>query len=84
MNKYEPSGEEGTRSPPATPHHLQNLTACLIQNVRRGLEISQTLCYRIPCTFAKQVFLFNPSFYESLKNSKWLPGGLKMADGVWK
>ena len=23
-------------------------------------------------------------FYENLKNPKWLTGGLKMADGVWK
>ena len=39
-DKYQPSGTWGTRSPPATPHHLQN--------------------------------------------SKWPPGGPKMADGVWK
>ena len=26
--KYQPSGEGGTRSPPATPHHLQCRTAC--------------------------------------------------------
>ena len=36
--KYQPSGEGGTRSPPATPHHLQHLTACLIQNGWQGLE----------------------------------------------
>ena len=37
--KYQPSGAGGTRSPPATPHRLQRLTARLIQNGRRGLEI---------------------------------------------
>ena len=26
--KYQPSGEGGTRSPPATPHHLQCRTNC--------------------------------------------------------
>merc|ERR1712013_394259 len=26
--KYQPSGAGGTRSPPATPHRLQRLTAC--------------------------------------------------------
>ena len=37
--KYQPSGGAGgTRSPPATPHRLQPLTAHLIQNGRRGLE----------------------------------------------
>ena len=35
-NKYQPSGAGGTRSPPATPHCLQYLTACFIQNGRRG------------------------------------------------
>ena len=38
--KYQPSGEGGARSPPATPHRLQN--------------------------------------------PKWLPGGPKMANEVWK
>ena len=38
-SKYQPSGAGGTRSPPATPHRLQHLTARLIQNGRRGLEI---------------------------------------------
>ena len=38
VEKYQPSGAGGTRSPPATPHHLQHLTARLIQNGRRGLE----------------------------------------------
>ena len=37
--EYQPSGTGGTRSPPATPHHLKHLTACLIQNGRQGLEI---------------------------------------------
>ena len=36
--KYQPSGAGGTRLPPATPHHLQHLTAYFIQNGRRGLE----------------------------------------------
>ena len=36
--KYQPSGAGGTRSPPATPHCLQHLTARLIQNGRRVLE----------------------------------------------
>ena len=36
--KYQPSGAGGTRSPPATPHRLQHLTARLIQNGRQGLE----------------------------------------------
>ena len=43
--KYQPSGAGGTRSPPATPHRLQHLTAHFIQNGRRGLEIGQTLDY---------------------------------------
>ena len=30
--EYQPSGAGGTRSPPATPHHLQHLSARLIQN----------------------------------------------------
>ena len=38
MDEYQPSGAGGTRSPPATPHRLQHLTASLIQNGRRGLE----------------------------------------------
>ena len=33
--KYQPSGAGGTRSPPATPHRLQHLIACFIQNGRR-------------------------------------------------
>ena len=36
--KYQPSGTGGTRSPPATSHRLQHLTARLIQKGRRGLE----------------------------------------------
>ena len=36
--KYQPSGAGGTRSPPATPHRPQHLTARLIQNGRQGLE----------------------------------------------
>ena len=35
---YQPNGAGGTRSPPATLHRLQHLTARLIQNGRRGLE----------------------------------------------
>ena len=31
--KYQPSGEGGARSPPATPHRR---TACKIQNGRQG------------------------------------------------
>ena len=38
QNKYQPSGEGGTRSPPAMPHRLQHLIARLIQNGRQGLE----------------------------------------------
>ena len=37
--EYQPSSAGGTRSPPATPHRLQHLTARLIQNGRQGLEI---------------------------------------------
>jgi len=36
--KYQPSGAGGTRSPPATPHRLQHLTACFIQNRHQDLE----------------------------------------------
>ena len=36
--KCQPSGAEGTRSPHATPHRLQHLTARLIQNGLAGLE----------------------------------------------
>ena len=42
--EYQPSGTRGTRSPPATPERLQHLTARLIQNGLRGLEIGKTLC----------------------------------------
>ena len=38
INKYQPSGAGGTRSPPATPHRLQHLPARLIQNGWQGLE----------------------------------------------
>ena len=48
MKKYQPSGEGSTHSPPATPHCLQHLTACRIQNGRQGQEISQTLGYWTP------------------------------------
>ena len=39
--KYQPSGAGGPRSPPATPHRLQHLSAQFIQNGRQGLEICQ-------------------------------------------
>ena len=52
--KYQPSGAGGPRSPPATPHRLQQLIACFIQNGRRGPEIGQTLGYwTLRSTFAK-------------------------------
>ena len=34
IKEYQPSGAWGTRSPPATLHRLQHLTACFIQNLR--------------------------------------------------
>ena len=37
-NKYQPSGAGGTRSPPATPHRLQHVTARSIQNGGQSLE----------------------------------------------
>ena len=43
--KTQPSGTVGTCSPPAMSQRLQHLTARLIQNGRRGLEIGQTLGY---------------------------------------
>ena len=48
--QYQPSGKGGhsltacNAAPPATPQRL----ACLIQNGRRGLKISQTICYWTP------------------------------------
>ena len=36
--RYQPICARGTRSPTATPHRLQHLTARLIQNGRQGLE----------------------------------------------
>ena len=49
-----------------------------------GSGEGRTLAYwTLRSTFAKKVFWFNHSFYENLKNPKWPPGGLKMADGVW-
>ena len=43
-----------TRSPPATPHRLQHLTARFIQNGRRGPKIGKTLGYQtLRSTFAK-------------------------------
>ena len=57
VEKYQPSGAGGTRSPPATPHRLQHLTARFIQNGRRGPEIGKTLGYlNHRSTFAKYVF----------------------------
>ena len=44
LTKYQPSGTGGNRSPPATPHNLKHLTACLIQNDRQGLEIGYRIC----------------------------------------
>ena len=41
--KYQPSGAGGTCSPSATPHRLQHLTACLIQNGQQGMHIGKTL-----------------------------------------
>ena len=65
---------------------LQHLTTHIIQNGQRGLERVLTLGYwTLRSTFAKQVFRFDHSFYENLKkNSKWPPGGPKMANGVWR
>ena len=83
FQQYQSSGAGGTRSPPATPRHLQHLTASLIQHGRRGLVIGQTLCYWTLQSLDK-FFWFDHSFYENLKNPKWPPGGPKMADGVWK
>ena len=55
------------------------------QNGRRGLESGLPLGFwAVPSTFAKEVFEFDYSFYENLKNPKWPLGGLKMADGVWQ
>ena len=54
LKEYQPSGAGGTRPPPATPHRLQHLTACFIQNGRRGPKIGQTLGYWIlRLTFTK-------------------------------
>ena len=53
-NKYQHNCEGGTCSLPAMPQRVQHLTACFIQNYRRGLEIGQTLGYWTPqATFAK-------------------------------
>ena len=55
--KYQHSGARGTRSPPATPYHLQHLTTLWIQNGRQDLDKGQTLGYWTPwSTFAKWVF----------------------------
>ena len=52
--KYQPSGAGGTRSRPATPHHLQHLIAHLIQNGWWGQEIGQTLGFCVlPSTLSK-------------------------------
>ena len=45
VQKYQPSGAGGTRSPPATPHRLQHLPAHFFQNGRWGPGIGQTLGY---------------------------------------
>ena len=53
--KYQPSGAGSTRSPPATPHRLQHLTARFIQNGRQGPEIGQTSGYwTLQSTFANK------------------------------
>ena len=36
VSQYQPSGEGGPHSPPATPHRLQCRTACKIQNGHQG------------------------------------------------
>ena len=88
--KYQPSGEGGTRSPPATPHHLQNPKwppggPKMAEGVWKGV-------YSKVFGHSKQLSLnkfFDPSTPSMRKegdgrNPKWPPGGPKMADGVWK
>ena len=83
--QYQPSGDGGTRSPPATPHSLQHHHRLLNSKWPTGSGNKSTLCYWTPwTTFTDYVCWFNHSFYENLKNPKWPPGGFKMADGVWK
>ena len=48
-SRYQPCGAGGTCSLPATPHSLDHLTASLIQNGQRGLEIGQTLKIQNGC-----------------------------------
>ena len=54
--QYQPCGKRGTFSLPDTPHRLQHLTTCLIQNGWRGLNIGKTLCYWTP----NRVFMVRP------------------------
>ena len=63
-------------------HFVEDLQKILPWN--KGLKKGQTLGYwTLRSNFAKYVFWFDHSFYENLKNPKWLPGGPKMADAVW-
>ena len=76
-DKYHLSREGGISSPPTTPHCLQYLTACLIQNGQRGLEISQTLYYWTPEQLSQNKFF--DSRTSKIQNGrqgalKWLMG----------
>ena len=83
--KYQPSGKGGTRSSPATLHRLQHRSACLIQNGRQGLEISQALNYWTSwTTLAKSVFLFNQPSMRTTQIQNGHLGAPKWPKGVLK
>ena len=84
-HEYQPSGNGGARSLTAPPHCLQPLTDRLLKSGQRGLEIDQTLGYwTFRLIFANEVFWFDHSFYEKLKNPKGLPVGPKLPMGSGK
>merc|ERR1719320_2146192 len=81
-----PSSTGGTRSPPATPHRLQHLTARFIQNGRRGLERGPILGRSRPLLLNKFSDPSTPciSTNQRPRNPKWPPGAPKWPTGSEK
>ena len=74
--KNQPSGEGGTRSPPATPHRLQRRPACNAPPPTTPHHLQR----RTACNAAPPA---TPLRLQRLQNQKWLSGGPKMADRVY-
>ena len=67
----------GTRSPRATPHRLQHLTAFFIQNGQRVIGPSNQFSLN-------KFFWFDHSFYENLKIQNGCQGAKKWPTGSGK